>query len=311
MSGTGTNDLPRAERPVLERPLIVISAPRAGSTLLLETLARSREVWTVGGESHRIIESFPELQTERHGYDSHRLDAARATPRLTRALREAFADELVDSDGRRWRDRPAEARPATARFLEKTPRNALRVAFLDAVFPDARYVLLHRDPRENVASIIEAWRAPGFWQFRGDLPGWDREEWCMLLPPGWRSLVGRPLEEIAAFQWRASYEHALADLERVAGDRWITLDFADFLSDPPEVVRRLLEFADLSPDPSLAKTASRPLAPSSSVVTPPRPDKWRRFAAEIDRVMPSLQSMADRLAARPTRPDRPDRPEAM
>lgn len=307
MSGRRTGP---AERPALDRPVIVISAPRAGSTLLFETLARSRAIWTVGGESHRIIESFPELQTERHGFDSHRLDAARATPGLTRALREAFAAELVDSDGRRWSDRPREARPAAARFLEKTPRNALRVAFLDAVFPDARYVLLHRDPRENVASIIEAWRAPGFWQFRGDLPGWDRDEWCMLLPPGWRSLVGRPLEEIAAFQWRVSYEHALDDLEGIDPDRWTTLDFADFLSDPPGVVRRLLEFADLPPDPSLAEAVSRPLAPSSSVVTPPRPEKWRRFAAEIDRVTPSLRATAERLTARAALDSRAAGPEA-
>ena len=280
---------------VFDRPVMIVSAPRAGSTLLYETLAHARGLWTIGGESHAVIESFPELRPEARGYDSHRLDAADATAERTRALRERFLAELRDRDGRRWRELPPDGRPEQVRFLEKTPRNSLRVSFLDAVFPDARFVFLHRDPRENVASIIEAWRAPGFWQWRGDLPGWDREEWCMLLPPGWRSLVGRPLEEIAAHQWRASVQTALDDLAALPPERWMPLDFGDLVANATRAVRRVCAFAEIEVDDRLARVLERSLAPSSSVVTPPNPEKWRKNAAAIDSVLPSLEPVARRL----------------
>ena len=43
------------------------------------------------------------------------------------------------------------------RFLEKTPKNVLRIPFIERIFPDALYVFLWRDPRGNLASIMEAW----------------------------------------------------------------------------------------------------------------------------------------------------------
>ncbi|MFM7582979.1 MAG: hypothetical protein ACKO9F_09745, partial [Caldilinea sp.] len=45
--------------PHLVQPLIIVSAPRAGSTLLLETLANFSELWTIGEESHEIFEGIP------------------------------------------------------------------------------------------------------------------------------------------------------------------------------------------------------------------------------------------------------------
>ncbi len=59
--------------PALVQPLIIVSAPRAGSTLLFETLAHFPDLWTIGEESHEIIEGIPELHPVAHGYLSDRL----------------------------------------------------------------------------------------------------------------------------------------------------------------------------------------------------------------------------------------------
>ena len=48
--------------PVLERPIVILCAPRAGSTLLFETLAQAAGVYTIGGESHQLIESIAALR---------------------------------------------------------------------------------------------------------------------------------------------------------------------------------------------------------------------------------------------------------
>ncbi|MCH7695882.1 MAG: sulfotransferase [Proteobacteria bacterium] len=39
--------------------------------------------------------------------------------------------------------------------MEKTPGNTLNVEFVRTVFPDARFIFLHRYSKENINSIIE------------------------------------------------------------------------------------------------------------------------------------------------------------
>lgn len=45
--------------PEFDRPIFIVSTPRAGSTLLFETLSQFPELWTVGRESHDIMEEIP------------------------------------------------------------------------------------------------------------------------------------------------------------------------------------------------------------------------------------------------------------
>ena len=74
----------RAAIPRIDRPVFVVSSPRSGSTLLFETLARARELFTIGGESHRVIEAIPGLHPRDRDWSSNRLEAdrrhARASP---------------------------------------------------------------------------------------------------------------------------------------------------------------------------------------------------------------------------------------
>ena len=64
------------------------------------------------------------------------------------ALHSRFLAGLRDRDGAP----PPDA--GVLRLLEKTPRNSLRVGFLDAVFPDALFVYLHREPGPTIASMM-------------------------------------------------------------------------------------------------------------------------------------------------------------
>ncbi len=69
----------RAAVPRIDRPVFVVSSPRSGSTLLFETLARARDLFTIGGESHRVIESVAGLHPRDRDWSSNRLVAADAT----------------------------------------------------------------------------------------------------------------------------------------------------------------------------------------------------------------------------------------
>jgi hypothetical protein len=275
------------QAPAIERPIIILSAPRAGSTLLFETLSQAMGLYSIGGESHSLIESIEALRPGRGAVTSNRLTKKDATSTIIGELRRRFASRLRDREGH------PPAGGASVRLLEKTPKNALRVPFFLEVFPDALFIFLHREPRANLSSMMEAWRAKGWVTYR-QLPGWPGP-WSLLLPSGYERLKGRPLEEITAFQWRAANETILDDLQSVPRDRWTTVRYEDLIRDPRSEVARLLEFAGLAMDPRLTEYLSKPLPLSRHTKTAPALDKWRRDEAEINRVLPGLTAISERV----------------
>ncbi|MEO5624895.1 MAG: sulfotransferase [Dokdonella sp.] len=275
--------------PTFDRPVFIMSPPRSGSTLLFETLAQAPDVFTIGRESHALIEGLPGLNVLDHNYDSNRLDAAVATPAVIEELRRRFLAEAHD------RQRRAPNAPAL-RLLEKTPKNSLRVPFLAKVFPEARFVYLYRDPRETLSSMTEAWQSGRFVTYP-ELPGWKGLPWSLLLVPGWRELNGLPLMEIVAQQWEATTRILLDDLAGVPADRIHVARYDALRADSGSEITRLCAGLDFSWDRPL--DSQLPL--SRYTVTPPDAQKWRRHEREIELVLPKLQATierAQRLAAR-------------
>jgi hypothetical protein len=278
----------RAARATLKRPLIIVAAPRSGSTLLFETLAASTQLATLGGEAHSLVESITELRPGSPGVDSNRLIARHATPAVIDLIKQQILDGLVAREGT-----AAPTNQQELRFLEKTPKNALRIPFFDRVFPDAMWIFLWREPRGNISSIIEAWGA-GKWRTYPRLEGFALP-WSLLLPPGWQAMRGRPLEEVAAFQWSATNNAVLDDLSMLPPARWTALDYDSFIVDPVETIKRVCRFADLEYDAGLIGRLSRPLPPAKHTLTPADPQKWQRNEAAVRSVLPLLEATWTRL----------------
>ena len=281
---------PRAARRAsqIEAPVFIVAAPRSGSSLLFETLAVTPQFWTVAGEAHWLVESDPALRPGAPGVDSNRLTSEHCSQAAGARIEDELLENLRDPQGRAL---PAGA--AGVRVLEKTPKNALRIPFFAKLFPDARFVFLWRDPRENLGSIIEAWRS-GQWTTYRALDGWDGP-WSLLLPPGWQRLRGKPLEEVAACQWECTNRTVLDDLAVLPRERWTSLNYADLLADPLAAVLRLCAFADIRFDAALAARVAAPLPLSRHTQTPPAPEKWRRDEAQILRMLPSVEATWRRL----------------
>jgi LPS sulfotransferase NodH len=277
---------PRPDR-LLEKPVFIIAAPRSGSTLLFETLACTPAFNSFGGEAHWLIEDVAALRPGAPGVDSNRLTAAAATSGIIDAIRRGAPGRLHGPEGQP----PAAGAP----LLEKTPKNSLRIPFLKQVFPDARFIFLWRDPRENLGSIIEAWRAGGWITYRA-LPGWDGP-WSLLLTPGWQALRDAPLEEIAAWQWQCANRTALDDLQQLPRGDWTSVAYHEFLADPAATLRRLCGFAGVPFDAALQARTAAALPLSRHTHTLPAPDKWRRNEAQILRVLPGLETTWQRLRA--------------
>ena len=283
---TGEPPTPEAAsvRGRFDRPIFIVSTPRSGSTLLFETLEKARALHTTGRESHRLIEQIPQLFPPIRGWDSNRLTAADATSECSESLAKAFYSQIADRDGH-----PASGR---ARMLEKTPKNALRVPFFDAVWPDSIFIYLYRDVREALASMMEAW-ASGAFRTYPRLPGWTGYPWSLLLVPGWRELIGQPLPVVVAHQWATTTNILLDDLEHLAAERIRVVDYGTFLKQPTAVVADLAQSLDLGWDRDLGDE----LPLSKTTVSQPQPDKWRRLSKEIEAVMPIVAEADARAQA--------------
>ena len=271
--------------PLFDRPVFIVSSPRSGSTLLFETLKRAPGLASIGSESHRLMETIPAVSPAAHGWESNRLTAADATPDVAKLLRARFAEALMTREGA-----PVTAWPV--RMLEKTPKNALRIPFLAAAFPEAQFVYLYRDPRATLASMIEAWSSGGFHTYP-QLPGWKGLPWSLLLVPGWRELIGAPLNQIVARQWAATTRVLLDDLTALPPDRVRTIRYEAFVAAPQDETARLCASLDLGWDQELG--ASLPLA--RHTVSAPSAEKWRTHQAAIEAVAPIVESQDRRALA--------------
>jgi hypothetical protein len=295
--------VPRAVAPArkIERPLIIVSPPRSGSTLLFETLAKARGAWTIGGESHALIETIRELHPASHDFESNRLTARDATPEIAAELIERFVAELRDRDGE-----PPPPDAHGLQLVEKTPKNSLRIPFLAALFPDARFLYLHREPRQTLSSMLDAWRSQRFvtyaqlpgWRYP-NVPGWSATlSWSLALANGWREWMKLPLPDLVAKQWSAIVDTMLGDLAAIDSARVAVADYSALLADPQAEMQRVCAFAGLEWD----RTLDAPLPLSKHTLTPPDPDKWKRNAAEVERMLtiatPSIERLEHFVRAR-------------
>ncbi len=287
------------EVPAFDRPVFIIAAPRSGSTLLYESLRKIPGMWSIGGESHEIFDGVLEHHVGNPQFESIRATARDVDPKKTETMIRLFTHGLIDADTDRcFVNQPPEQRPKAIRFLDKLPKNSFRVPFLAGSFPDAKFIFLTRNPRENISSLIDGWhegRRTGRFVTYGRLPGTALENWCFVLPPGWRGVVNKSVADIAAFQWAKSNETALDDLLGLAPDRWCAVSFAALMSQPIAELRRLAGFIGLEFDAGDLGMKNGALAVSSSALSLPSPDKWRKNALEIERVMPQVEATAVRI----------------
>ncbi len=203
----------------MNSPLIIIAPPRSGASLLAAMLESLDEVQAGPLSRGHIIDELPGFDLAARDYDSHRLTATDASD---------FYEPATDT-----------------RIIEWSPRLGLRLSFLAASIPDARFVILWRRPIPAIASMMRGWRTGRFATVE-DLPGWWGETWSFGLTPGWRDLIGAPPAEVCARQWAGYADAILDDLETIDPDRWIATSYERILDDPETEVARIASWAGLS-----------------------------------------------------------------
>lgn len=139
-------------------PVFLISAPRSGSTWLQRMLQAHPRI--CGGEESHFFTVFSSPWNV--GYEIADLADGRCGP-----LAYLPGDRYDDLFRTIWAELFAglyDANPKATFHLEKTPRHALHIKEILKLFPEARFIILYREPRSVAASILHANRTwGGYW----------------------------------------------------------------------------------------------------------------------------------------------------
>jgi hypothetical protein len=273
------------------QPVIIIGAARSGTNMLRDALAQLDHAATWPCDEINAI--------WRHrwaAFPSDELRPDHATPHVQRFVRQAF-QRLAHRTKARW-------------VVEKTCANSLRVDYISAILPQAKFVFVTRDGRDVVASAMKRWRAPF------DLPYTLRK--LRYVPLGdihryavrfatsrWRRAVSqdrrlatwgprfdgideflatKSLAEVCAEQWSRCVLQADSSLAQLPAERVCHVSYEEFVANPTREFQRIAAFLG-------AKAGSQMLRRVSASSSAHSVGKWRREldAAMVTSINPTVE----------------------
>ena len=160
-------------------------------------------------------------------------EALLAPRQLTEALKLADPRDLTALDEKRWRSvflgflSGVSVRGAGRPLILKSPTDGFRVATLRELLPDARFILIVRDPSTHFESVIRMWRRMFETYSFGPIPSDDE--------------IGE-----AVLADRVRFEAKLAaGAAGLPGNRFATLTYESLIADPVGAIERLYRSLDL------------------------------------------------------------------
>jgi Sulfotransferase family len=264
-------NLPLPKRP--PKPIaFIIGCGRSGTTLLGQILSHHLQVRYLFEPYHlwTAIDPRTDALNLFHSIDAKLLmDGADANP-----LSQHRFDRLIRSA----------ARPQTQLIVEKTPLNALRIGYLEALAPGSKFVHLVRDGVEVCHSIDKLARTntykiagkPNLNQWWGN----DDAKWRTMLHDGIAAGYCADEAHLIDVSSRGAYEWllSLGEIDRwqaTLGNRLQTIPYNVLTTDPKRVLQELCEFLQLDIpntwlEAAIAKIQPPKPAPSLSLSLPPK-----------------------------------------
>lgn len=256
------------------RPVIIVGAPRSGTSLMQKLIRETPGFVSVPKESDMIwlphchpatndwqYEGCPNsritdelIDRIRHEFSNQALSAATwraidrlglmARPRLARCLRLVY--RMAFKPWKRFRETTRKDAAKPGRLVDKSVHAGLWLNLVDAVFPNACYIHMVRSPVTCIPSMMHGWNDPDrFRTFRvPETVGAGRNLasglWCFPMPAGWTGYYDSDLVDICAFQWNAineSIQRFLAGAE--FNNRVMRIHLEDLATDPGRVLDNL------------------------------------------------------------------------
>jgi len=252
------------------RPFVIIGAPRSGTNMLRDVLCTFDRVSTWPCDEINYI--------WRHGnvrFPSDEIPESRAVLGVQSYIRGKFA-KLARTQNCDY-------------VVEKTCANSLRVPFVDAVVPEAKYVFIYRDGIDATGSAKLRWTAKLDIPYilekmrfvpKIDLPYYglryfwarvyrliSREKrlafWGPALDDMPTILQKHTLNEVCALQWQRCVDKAEAALSVMPENKVIRVCYEDFVRQPAEELARILVFMGKAVSADEIATAVAGVSPRS------------------------------------------------
>jgi hypothetical protein len=256
-------------------PVIILGAGRSGTNILRDTLTRLPGYKTWDCDEINLVWRHGNLDREDDVFG-----AAHATPEVTRYMNRTFET--------------FERRSGADVVVEKTCANTLRVPFIRAVFPQARFVHIVRDGRDVTLSAMQRWTAsiePAYLLKKlryaplTDVPHYGlrfirnrlhqrqsaerrQKAWGPIFPGMAEWVSHRPLVEVCARQWATCVEQADQGLQGLPPSQIFALSYEDLVTSPAKVLERLCNWLQ----PGMASALP---GDAVSAIRAGRPDAWR------------------------------------
>jgi hypothetical protein len=192
--------------------------------------------------------------------------------------------------------------------VEKTPHNILRIPYVRAIFPEAHFLYVVRNPLSFVSSVEIKWQRPAghkriMKRLRTTPPSQVHHYLTRFLTQQWHTKVLRrkylpiwgpryrgiqqdvkneDLLTVIARQWARAASKADADLAQFDKGQVLRLRYEDFVQDPIADLQRICNHCKLDLTPEMTQTVAE-------MVKTDRTHKWQRFDAEqLARLVPEL-----------------------
>jgi len=278
-------------QPETKDPVFLVGCSRSGTTVAYESFANSSQLLSIGYE---IPQFWNSLWGPKHNnWESEAATTDNACPEHRTAAMRHFYQCI-----------------GLGRILDKTCINVMRIPYLYSLFPNARFIYIQRDGRDNISSMMDGWRHSGHFrlsQFLGEFPedvsinNGEFHEWSFFLPPGWRKYNHSSLEEVCAFQWISANRLALTAKKTIPEHQWVHLRYEDIFTRPVEMFEQAFAQLELPFEDTVREhCATINSRPTSIVNGMPKQQKWKSHNPDaILRILKTITPMMLELGYEP------------
>jgi hypothetical protein len=263
----------------IKKPIFILGTPRSGTTWLgaimkqhpnIHLLHEINNVWMWGNANK----------------SDDTLTKANLNPKIEKYIRQKFISYL-EKDPRK-------------RICDKTPRNCLRIRAIQAIFPDAKIIMLLRDGRAVINSTKKELKKPkgvpwkeifrrlknfSILEIGVILPRLESRfkrimgiplEYWGARPPGWEKWIGKfPNHVILAKQWAATIDIAVSEGRELSSENYLEINYEELVVSPAQEIQKIAKFVELDSPQSMIDYAITTAKPSKT-------DKWKdNFDAEV------------------------------
>ena len=215
------NTYTRSTVKVMKDPKLIflISQPRAGSTLLQFLLDNSPKIHTLP-EPWISLPFVSILKPELHNkkYNSVLCNQAVNEFLSNTGKNRNFLSETISKSLKHLYKAAAKGHSEKGYFLDKTPRYYFIIDELKELFPQAKFILLMRNPVEVLNSILDTW---------------VKEEWSYLLQYRYDLLTA---------------PNCLIQAKEKICKNTLSVSYEKLLDSPEDQIKRILKFLDLPSD---------------------------------------------------------------